>query len=53
MVALNGRFLDRAAYAFDLAIGSGMLELGQPMYAILLQRISNIGVVYLAVEPPA
>jgi hypothetical protein len=37
MVALDGRFLDRAVHALDLAIGPGMLDLGQPMFdAILL-----------------
>jgi hypothetical protein len=28
MVALDGRFLDRAVHALDLAIGPGMLDLG-------------------------
>ena len=28
MVALDGRFLDRAVRALDLAIGPGMLDLG-------------------------
>ena len=32
MVALDGRFLDRAVHALDLAIGPGMLNLGQPMF---------------------
>lgn len=32
MVALHGRFLDRAIHAFDLAIGPGMLDLDQPMF---------------------
>lgn len=32
MVALDGRFLDRAVHALDLAIGLGMLDLGQPMF---------------------
>ena len=37
MVASDGRFLDRAVHALDLAIGPGMLDLGQPMFdAILL-----------------
>jgi hypothetical protein len=37
MVALDGRFLDRAIHALDLAIGLKMLDLGQPMFdAILL-----------------
>ena len=37
MVALDGRFLDRAVHALNLAIGPRMLDLGQPMFdAILL-----------------
>lgn len=37
MVALDGRFLNRAVHALDLAIGPWMLDLGQPMFdAILL-----------------
>jgi resolvase-like protein len=37
MVALDGRFLDRAVHALDLAVGPGMLDLSQPMFdAILL-----------------
>jgi hypothetical protein len=32
MVALDGRFLDRAVHALDLAIGPGMLDLSQPMF---------------------
>ena len=37
MVALDGRVLDRAVHALDLAIGPGMLDLSQPMFdAILL-----------------
>ena len=32
MIALDGRFLDRAVHALDLAIGPGMLDLGQPMF---------------------
>jgi len=32
MVALHGRFLDRAIHAFGLAIGPGMLDLDQPMF---------------------
>jgi hypothetical protein len=36
MVALDGRFLDRAVHALDLAIGPGMLDLGQPMFDTIL-----------------
>ncbi len=32
MVALDGRSLYRAVHALDLAIGPGMLDLGQPMF---------------------
>jgi hypothetical protein len=32
IVALDGRFLDRAVHALDLAIDPGMLDLGQPMF---------------------
>ena len=32
IVALDGRFLDRAVHALDLTIGPGMLDLGQPMF---------------------
>lgn len=54
VVALDGRFLDRAVHAFDLAIGPGMLDLGQPMFdAIFAKRISNICVAYRAVGPSA
>lgn len=31
VIALDGRFLDRAVHSFDLAIGPGMLDLSQPM----------------------
>ena len=37
IVALDGSVLDRSVHALDLAIGPGMLDLGQPMFdAILL-----------------
>ncbi len=36
MVAFDGRFLDRAVHALDLAIGPGMLDLGQPMFDPIL-----------------
>jgi hypothetical protein len=37
MVALDGRFLDRAVHALDLPIGPRMLDLGQAMFdAVLL-----------------
>ncbi len=32
MIALGGRFLDRAVHALDLVIGPGMLDLGQPIF---------------------
>ena len=32
IVALDGRFLDRAVHALDLAIRPWMLDLGQPMF---------------------
>ena len=36
MIALDGRFLDCPVHALDLAIGSGMLDLGQPMFDSIL-----------------
>ena len=36
MVALDGRFLDRAVHALDLAIGPGVLDPGQPMLDAVL-----------------
>lgn len=31
MVALDRGFLDRPVHSFDLAVGPGMLDLGQPV----------------------
>lgn len=44
IVALDDRFLDRAVHALDLAIGPGMLDLGQPMFdAIsLVSRVEHM-----------
>ena len=44
LVALDGRFLDRAVHALDLAIGPGMFDLGQPMFdpVLLAAHIEHI-----------
>ncbi|MDA9535300.1 hypothetical protein ACM41_03085 [Bradyrhizobium sp. CCBAU 21362] len=44
VVALDGRFLDRAVHALDLAIGPGMLDPGQPMFdpVILASHIEHM-----------
>ena len=36
MVAFDGGFLDRPVHALDLAVGPGMLDLGQPMFDAIL-----------------
>ncbi|MGY3695902.1 hypothetical protein ACVIGA_005982 [Bradyrhizobium sp. USDA 3240] len=48
VVALDGRFLDRAVHALDLAIGPGMLDLGQPMFdpVFLASHIEHMRHVY-------
>jgi len=32
IIALDGRFLDRAIHSLDLAIGPGMFDFGLPMF---------------------
>lgn len=36
VIVMDSRFLDRAVHAFNLAIGPGMLDLGQPVIDIIL-----------------
>ena len=36
MVAVNSGLFDRAVHAFDLAIGPGMLDLGQPVINVMV-----------------
>ena len=36
MVAFDGRFLDRSIHPFDLTVGPGMLDLGQPVLDVML-----------------
>ena len=43
MVALNGRFLDRAVHALDLTVCPRMLDLGQAMFdAVLAADIEHV-----------
>jgi hypothetical protein len=35
MVAMDSSLLDRSVHAFDLAIGPGMLDLGQPVINVV------------------
>jgi hypothetical protein len=54
MVSLDCGLLDRPVHPFDLSVGPGMLDLGEPVFdPVSLQRMSNMCVIQVAVGPSA
>lgn len=49
MVSLDGGFLDGAVHAFDLAVRPWMIDLGCPVFDVMLDKLNLVLVAIFAV----